>query len=91
MQLADCSLTVPPAGDRALQVFSGQNQTAYLRLKLALSLSLRRQIFLAVCDDLALRNRIAARLYAELAYPSPKLLATECQQPKTARLASSHR
>ncbi len=77
MQLADCSLTAPPAGDRALQVFSGQNQTAYLRLKLALSLSLRRQIFLAVCDDLALRNRIAARLYAELAYPSPKLLATE--------------
>ena len=77
MQLADCSLTVPPAGDRALQVFSGQNQTAYLRLKLALSLSLRRQIFLAVCDDLSLRNRIAARLYAELAYPSPKLLATD--------------
>ena len=77
MQLADCSLTVPPAGDRTLQVFSGQNQTAYLRLKLALSLSLRRQIFLAVCDDLALRNRIAARLYAELAYPSPKVLATE--------------
>ncbi|MBD2073453.1 tetratricopeptide repeat protein [Phormidium sp. FACHB-592] len=77
MQLADCSLTASPAGDRALQVFSGQNQTAYLRLKLALSLSLRRQIFLAVCDDLALRNRIAARLYAELAYPAPKLLTTD--------------
>ena len=82
MQLADCSLTAPPAGDRALQVFSGQNQTAYLRLKLALSLSLRRQIFLAVCDDLALRNRIAARLYAELAYPSPKLLATDVPAPQ---------
>ncbi|XHX77573.1 MAG: hypothetical protein RBJ76_24565 [Stenomitos frigidus ULC029] len=82
MQLADCSLTAPPAGDRALQVFSGQNQTAYLRLKLALSLGLRRQIFLAVCDDLALRNRIAARLYAELAYPSPKLLATEVPAPQ---------
>ena len=76
MQLADCSSKTSPNHDRA-QVASGQNHKAYLRLKLAFSLGLRRQIFLAVCDDLALRNRLAARLYAELAYSSPKPLAVE--------------
>lgn len=75
MQLADCSSPSSPAHDRVAQGFSGQNQKAYLRLKLALSLSLRRQIFLAVCDDVALRNRLAARLYAELGYASPKPVA----------------
>ncbi|WP_146141191.1 tetratricopeptide repeat protein [Stenomitos frigidus] len=80
MQLADRTSTTTPTHDRA-QVFSGQNQKAYLRLKLAFSLNLRRQIFLAVCDDLALRNRLAARLYAELAYSSPKPLAGEATAP----------
>ena len=76
MQLADCSSKTSPTHDRA-QASSGQNQKAYLRLKLAFSLGLRRQIFVAVCDDLALRNRLAARLYAELAYASPKPLAVD--------------
>ncbi|MBW4581081.1 MAG: hypothetical protein KME42_16060 [Tildeniella nuda ZEHNDER 1965/U140] len=88
MQLADCSSTVSPTHDRA-QVFSGQNQKAYLRLKLAFSLNLRRQIFLAVCDDLALRNRLAARLYAELAHPSPKPLAVEAMAPTSPLSAAS--
>lgn len=88
MQLADCSSTAPPTHDRA-QVFSGQNQKAYLRLKLAFSLNLRRQIFMAVCDDLALRNRLAARLYAELAYPSPKPLAVEAMAPTSPLSAAS--
>lgn len=48
----------------------GVNHPIYQRLKVALSLNLRRQIFLAVCDDLVLKNRIAAQLQAELAYPS---------------------
>ncbi|XGV95270.1 MAG: hypothetical protein ACAF41_21290 [Leptolyngbya sp. BL-A-14] len=77
MQLADCSSTSHPVRNRVTQDFSGPNQKAYLRLKVALSLNLRRQIFLAVCDDVALRNRLAARLYAELGYPSPKLAAVE--------------
>lgn len=42
------------------------NRQTYQRLKLALSLGLRRQIFVAVCDDLSLRNRLATRLHAEL-------------------------
>lgn len=88
MQLADCSSTVSPTHDRA-QVFSAQNQKAYLRLKLAFSLNLRRQIFLAVCDDLALRNRLAARLYAELAHPSPKPLAVEAMAPTSPISATS--
>ncbi len=45
----------------------GQNQLTYQRLKVALSLNLRRQIFVAVCDDLLLRDRLAAQLHTELA------------------------
>ncbi|AFZ26690.1 hypothetical protein Cylst_4620 [Cylindrospermum stagnale PCC 7417] len=50
------------------------NRQAYQRLKLALSLGLRRQIFLAVCDDLHLRNQVAARLHSTLAYPVGQVL-----------------
>ena len=42
------------------------NQGIYQRLKLALQLGLRRQIFMAVCDDANLRDRIADRLHADL-------------------------
>jgi tetratricopeptide (TPR) repeat protein len=45
----------------------GQNQLTYQRLKVSLSLNLRRQIFVAVCDDLLLRDRLAAQLQTELA------------------------
>ncbi|MCU0566762.1 MAG: hypothetical protein MUF49_09220, partial [Oculatellaceae cyanobacterium Prado106] len=45
----------------------GQNQLTYQRLKVSLSLNLRRQIFVAVCDDLVLRDRLAAQLQAEFA------------------------
>ena len=50
------------------------NRQVYHRLKLALSLDLRRQIFLAVCDDLHLRNQVAARLHSTLAYPVGQVL-----------------
>lgn len=45
---------------------SSWNRQTYQRLKLALSLNLRRQIFVAVCDDLSLRNRLASQLHQEL-------------------------
>ncbi len=45
---------------------SSLNQPIYLRLRLALSLNLRRQIFIAVCDDVRLRDRFAAKLQADL-------------------------
>ncbi|MGG6296471.1 tetratricopeptide repeat protein [Leptolyngbya sp. AN02str] len=44
----------------------GHNQQMYLRLKVALSLSLRRQIFVAVCDDLPMRDRLARQLEVDL-------------------------
>ncbi|MDK2409237.1 tetratricopeptide repeat protein [Aphanizomenon sp. PH219] len=53
---------------------TGLNRQVYQRLKLALSLGLRRQILFAICDDLHLRNRIAARLHSTLAYPVGKVL-----------------
>ncbi|WP_448604248.1 tetratricopeptide repeat protein [Thermoleptolyngbya sp.] len=47
------------------------NQQSYLRLKLALSLNLRRQVFIAVCDDLPLRDRLASQLQSDFSNPSP--------------------
>lgn len=48
---------------------SSSNKQIYQRLKQALELNLRRQIFIAACDDLRLRDCLAARLEAELAAP----------------------
>lgn len=42
------------------------NQQIYQQLKLALSLHLRRQLFIAVCDNINLRNQLAVKLHAEL-------------------------
>ncbi len=47
----------------------GLNQQTLQRLKLALGLNLRRQVFIAVCDDLPLRDRLAAQLQADLTHP----------------------
>ncbi|MEW6493711.1 MAG: tetratricopeptide repeat protein [Cyanobacteriota bacterium] len=52
--------------DIAPQKVSSWNRQTYQRLKLALSLGLRRQIFVAVCDDLSLRHRLASKLHNEL-------------------------
>lgn len=49
----------------------GLNEQSYQRLRVALSLSLRRQVFIAVCDDLSLRDRLATRLLQELASHYP--------------------
>ncbi len=55
--------------DTAHQKVSMWNQKTYQRLKQALSLNLRRQILIAICDDLSLRNHLAEQLHAELGYP----------------------
>lgn len=69
------------------------NRQVYHRLKLALSLNLRRQLFLAVCDDLHLRNQVAARLHSTLAYPVGQILyqpedSLESSTPAYPRLAT---
>ncbi|MBD2092051.1 tetratricopeptide repeat protein [Microcoleus sp. FACHB-1515] len=51
----------------------GLNQQTYQRLKLALGLQLRRQVFVAVCDDLVLRDRLAAQLQTDLAAGEPPM------------------
>ncbi|EDX74490.1 hypothetical protein MC7420_4014 [Coleofasciculus chthonoplastes PCC 7420] len=52
--------------DTVAHKISSWNRQIYKRLKLALSLGLRRQIFVAICDDLSLRNRLAGKLHGEL-------------------------
>lgn len=58
---------LPPVTDISSRKILGQNQLTYQRLKVSLSLNLRRQIFVAVCDDLLLRDRLATQLHTELA------------------------
>lgn len=44
----------------------GLNQEAYQQLRLAASLNLRRQLLLAVCDDVALQQQLAKQLDVDL-------------------------
>ena len=62
------------------------NRQVYHRLKLALSLGLRRQVLLAVNDNLHLRNQVAARLHSTLAYPVGQVL----YQPVDGHETSTH-
>ncbi|TPX27259.1 tetratricopeptide repeat protein [Cylindrospermopsis raciborskii] len=50
------------------------NRQVYRRLRLALSVSLRRQIFFAVCDNINIRNQVASKLHSNLAYPVEQVL-----------------
>ncbi|HZG37907.1 MAG TPA: tetratricopeptide repeat protein, partial [Nodosilinea sp.] len=44
------------------QTYLGHNQEVYQELRLALQLNLRRQLLIAVCDDVALQEQLAQRL-----------------------------
>ncbi len=44
----------------------GVNQQTYQSLKAAMSLDLRRQLLIAVCDDVALQNQLATQLQNDL-------------------------
>lgn len=56
----------------------GSNQQVQNQLKLALQLGLRRQIFVAVCDDLRLMYQIAKRIELEIAEEASFSLEKEC-------------
>lgn len=62
----------------------GWNQELYQRLRLSLGLGLRRQVFLVVCDDLPLRDRLAGRLAQELPTPQLATLRLESHQTEMA-------
>ncbi len=68
MPFADCP-TPAIVMNAAAYSISGANQTLYSRLKTSLQLNLRRQIFLAVCDDLELRSYLVAQLQSALRSP----------------------
>lgn len=59
---------------------SDLNQRIYNRLQQALSLKLRRQIYIAVCDDLNLRNVIVNRLQTDLLSVYPAQLSFKRSQ-----------
>ena len=80
-------LRILTVNDIPFRKILGLNQQTYQRLKLALSLHLRRQVFVAVCDDLVLRDRIANQLITDLAFP-PSLASTE--QPKANNLSKRY-
>ncbi|AFZ11142.1 hypothetical protein Cri9333_0142 [Crinalium epipsammum PCC 9333] len=61
--------------DSSTQKVSGWNIENYQRLRRVLSLGLRRQILVSVCDDFSLRNHLAEKLTTELAAPSAESLS----------------
>jgi len=74
------------ATDTASHKVSSWNRQTYQRLKLALTLGLRRQLFVAVCDDLSLRNRLAGKLHAELGTTGAKAPMDAQDYPKLVSL-----
>lgn len=71
--------------DIAYHRVSSWNRQTFERLKLALSIGLRRQLFVAVCDDLSLRNRLAQQLDAEL---GATLTIVSGEEPNLPKLVS---
>ncbi|MGB3205678.1 MAG: tetratricopeptide repeat protein, partial [Crinalium sp.] len=61
--------------DSSTQKVSGWNMENYQRLKRVLSLGLRRQILVSVCDDFSISNHLAEKLTTELAAPSAESLS----------------
>jgi tetratricopeptide (TPR) repeat protein len=59
------------------QQASNRNTQTYQQLKLALSLHLRRQLFMAVCDNINLRNQLAVQLHTELSQEAPRTMHLE--------------
>jgi len=57
------------------------NQETYQQLKQALSLGLRRQIFMAVCENINLRDRYVSSLEREI-YPSLHYDSTQANYPR---------
>jgi tetratricopeptide (TPR) repeat protein len=73
-RIASTSSEVSDSVSEIAQAFSGFNRQTYLRLRLALGLGLRRQVFLSVCDDLPLRNQLCQWLVSDLSRdPLPEL------------------
>lgn len=66
------------------QAFSGFNRQTYLRLRLALGLGLRRQVFVAACEDLLLRQQLCQWLVSDLSRaPLPELQQIAGDRPLT--------
>jgi tetratricopeptide (TPR) repeat protein len=59
------SLSTIPVNE-LVNYLTGENQHTFVRLRLALGMNLRRQLLIAVCDDLALRNAMAEKLAHDL-------------------------
>lgn len=74
--------------DTSSRKILGLNQQTYLRLKLALSLNMRRQIFIAVCDDLPLRDRLAHQLQHDLVHTATDRVRIPEEDPSYPRLVS---
>lgn len=61
----------------AVSEVSHANLQAYQRLQLSLILGLRRQLWIATCDDVQLRDRLAEQLHKDIQLPrQPSLLVS---------------
>lgn len=88
MPLQKCDRVIDPVSQNVQRL----NQKTYQQLRLALSLNLRRQILISVCDDFYLRDHIAHQLQQDLAsaHPFYQLAAAPSIQFVTLKLNLKH-
>ncbi len=65
----------------------GTNQQAYQALKASMSLNLRRQLLIAVCDNVVLQNQLATQLEYDLAGQTWSMPSFDDEAPKSSSLA----
>ena len=65
----------------------GTNQQAYQALKASMSLNLRRQLLIAVCDNVVLQNQLATQLEHDLAGQTWSMPSFDTDTPKSTSLA----
>jgi len=88
MHLVDRRSLALPATRSAAFRLSAHNQRQYERLQQSLALHLRRQIFLAICDDLALGDRLSVQLSQALTPASLITLRLDLRYPDPFRQVS---
>ncbi|MBD2328753.1 hypothetical protein [Alkalinema sp. FACHB-956] len=68
---------------------SSRNRQVYARLRMTLGLRLRRQLLIAVCDDMALRDRTAALLEQESRHAGSQFLCIPTHSDSSELAATS--
>ncbi|MGI0490244.1 hypothetical protein ACN4EG_00415 [Alkalinema pantanalense CENA528] len=86
MLLADRPPHSDPSVTEIAHSLSSRNRQVYARLRMTLGLRLRRQLLIAVCDDMALRDRISLLLEQEVRHEASHWVCVSASSEGSAAL-----